>query len=128
MSTSNENNLVVVVDDDRTTREILRVMFSNNGYQVVEFKNSKGVYGYIAANKPILALIDIIMPEKEGIETINELRQFRDTTTSTTIITMSSSKDYLDISKELGCDDTILKPLSIDNMKPILAKYNIAIN
>ena len=70
---------ILIIDDDVHIRTILRKTLQSEGYQVVEASNgNEGVRLY--REKPVeLIITDLIMPEKEGIETIMELgRDFPD--------------------------------------------------
>lgn len=101
---------ILVVDDDDNLRLILKHHLEGFGFSVIESSSGDGVVGMIAEHKPVACLIDIVMDEKEGIETIVEI-------TSTLaspprIIAISSNPMYLDLVGELGADGILQKPIS----------------
>jgi CheY-like chemotaxis protein len=110
--------LILLIDDDDQIRTMLREMLGRAGYMVMEASDGKeGVKLY--RDQPCdLIITDIIMPEKEGIETIRELkRDFPDVK----IIAMSGggridAEDYLHMAKMLGAQRTFAKPIERDKL------------
>jgi CheY-like chemotaxis protein len=105
---------VLVIDDDEQVRALLHEILDRAGFEVLEASN--GVEGLkLYRNQPAdLVITDLIMPEKEGVETIMELRrQFPDAR----IIAISGGertggRDYLPIAAKLGARRTVAKPFS----------------
>ena len=104
---------ILIIEDDVQIREMLRQTMEREGYEVVDAPNGK-VAMKIQREKPAALIItDLIMPEKEGIETIRELRQdFQDIK----IIAISGGgrlgpEEYLDMAKMLGAQRTFAKPI-----------------
>ena len=105
---------VLVIDDDEQVRALLYEILERAGFEVVEASN--GVEGLrLYRNQPTdLVITDLIMPEKEGVETIMELRsQFP----NARIIAISGGqraggRDYLPIAARLGARRTVAKPFS----------------
>ncbi len=103
---------ILVVDDDVEMRQMLRLMLEREGYMVVEAKDgNEAIESY--RNKPAdLIIMDIIMPEKEGIETIMELRRdFPDVK----IIAISGGGSvppgkYVRMAEQLGAQRSFTKP------------------
>ena len=105
---------VLVIDDDEQMRALLYEILDRAGFAVMEASN--GVEGLkLYRNQPAdLVITDLIMPEKEGVETIMELRsQFP----NARIIAISGGqraggRDYLPIAAKLGARRTVAKPFS----------------
>ena len=104
---------ILIIEDDVQIREMLRQTMEREGYEVADAPNGK-VAMKIQREKPAALIItDLIMPEKEGIETIRELRQdFQDIK----IIAISGGgrigpEEYLDMAKMLGAQRTFAKPI-----------------
>jgi len=105
---------ILVIDDDEQLRALLHEILDRAGFQVVEAAN--GVEGLkLYRNQPAdLVITDLIMPEKEGVETIMELReQFP----NARIIAISGGertggRNYLPIAARLGAHRTVAKPFS----------------
>lgn len=106
---------ILIIDDDIQFRTMLRKMIERNGYEVIEASDGKeGVKLYW--KKPTdLIITDLIMPEKDGIETIQELKKdFPDIK----IIAISGGgrlgpQDYLHLAKMFGSQRTLTKPIEL---------------
>lgn len=104
---------VLVVDDEEFIRFTLRQMLEKAGHEVVEAVNGQDALDCFERSPIDLVITDIVMPEKEGIETIVELRRHQP---DLKIIAVSGggrtkTMDYLDIAERLGADSAIAKPL-----------------
>jgi PAS domain S-box-containing protein len=66
---------VLVVDDDAATRRLLRQELSRDGWQVVEADNGRIALEHVAARRPGLVLLDLVMPEMDGFEFLEQLRR-----------------------------------------------------
>lgn len=109
---------ILVIDDDTALREMLRQMLEFVGYRTLDAPNGKvGIKLY--RQEPIdLVITDLFMPEKEGIETIKELR---DEFPNVKIIAISGGGflggvDYLYIAEKLGALRTFRKPFNLQEM------------
>lgn len=104
---------ILVVDDEPQVRKMLKKLLEREGYEVAEAPDGReGVKRYEEAPFD-LVLLDIVMPEKEGIETIRELKSSHP---DVKIIAMSgggkgSAEGYLDMAKILGAIHTFAKPV-----------------
>ncbi len=67
--------LALVVEDDPPTRELLRRMLEKDGWEVCEAGNGRAALECVAARKPALILLDLMMPEMDGFEFVDTLRQ-----------------------------------------------------
>ena len=67
-------NDILVVDDDETTRVILRKMLMKDGWHVEEAEHGKDAMECINDNKPELILLDLLMPVMDGFELLNILK------------------------------------------------------
>ena len=105
---------ILVVDDDEQIRFMLRIILDRAGYDVQVAPDGKEALAHLAAHPTDLVILDIIMPGKEGIQTIIELRRdFPDLK----IIAISgggyiSAQKYLVSAVEFGADLTLAKPIS----------------
>src|SRR5210317_1834310 len=107
---------ILIIDDDNQFRTMLRKMVERNGYEVIEASDGKEGIKLYRKNPTDLIITDLIMPEKDGIETIQELRKdFPDVK----IIAISGGgrlgpHDYLHLAKMLGAQRTLTKPIELD--------------
>ena len=104
---------ILVIDDEVDIRGFLRIALERDGHAVTEAGDGAAGTRILAAQPIDLVITDIIMPNKEGIETIIEAR--RDNP-GLRIIAISGGgrggADYLKVAERLGADRTFAKPLS----------------
>jgi CheY-like chemotaxis protein len=110
---NNEKKIILLIEDDEIVREMFIAMLENEGYVLYGAVN--GFNGLALYNSLHFDLIitDIIMPEKEGIETIFEIRK---NNKKIPIIAISGGGrinpgSYLKIAKNLGADYVFSKPV-----------------
>ncbi|WP_321367851.1 response regulator [uncultured Desulfuromusa sp.] len=110
---------ILVIDDDPTIRVVIRVGLEEEGYQIVELDSGTDAVEMIKSRPIDLVILDIFMDGKEGIETLSEIREVSN---KLPIIVMSSSTEFFDISKDLGADHTISKPIDFETLFPLVNK------
>lgn len=103
---------ILVVDDDPLVRSSLQDFLSDAGYSVATASDGVEAAQRFKEAKPDLVVTDIIMPEKDGIETILDLRR---RSPALRIIAISGggrsrSTDFLTMAEKLGADATLAKP------------------
>ena len=105
---------LLIIDDEILARLTLRKILENSGHEVLEAANGTEGIALARANKCDLVITDIIMPDKEGIETIIELkRDFADLR----IIAISGggrtrNLDFLKLALQYGASKGLAKPFS----------------
>jgi len=109
---------ILIMDDDDRFRKMLREMLEVAGYEVLEAPDGEVGTKLYREDPADLIILDIFMPEKEGIETVIELkRDFPDVK----IIAISAGGrmgqlDYLDKAKSLGALKSLAKPFDRQEM------------
>ena len=103
---------ILIIDDDRHIRSILRHMLERAGYTVMEASNGHEGVQHVRGALPDLIITDIFMPEKEGLETIRELRRL---CPESKILAISGggrtgALDFLGVAEKLGAQRTLRKP------------------
>ncbi len=101
---------ILVADDDGHIREVVRFALQQGGYEVVEARDGREAIDRLAAGGLDLVVLDILMPEADGLEVCRRVRR----TSDVPIIFLSSKDDELDriLGLELGADDYLSKPFS----------------
>jgi CheY-like chemotaxis protein len=105
--------LILVIDDIAQMRALVRRMLERAKHTVIEAEDGERGLTVFAEQDPAIVITDLLMPKKEGIETIQEIRRLRP---DAKIIAMSGSEDvrgnsqYLDAAKRLGADAVLAKP------------------
>jgi DNA-binding response OmpR family regulator len=114
---------ILLVDDDDSFRKMLRLSLIRMGHDVAEARDGKEAVRLINEGPPDIMITDLVMPEKEGLETIDEVRRQYP---GMKIIAMSgggrvNASDYLKIARAMGADQVLAKPFSIDEITATLA-------
>ena len=102
--------VILVADDDGHIREVVRFALEKAGHSVVEAADGAAALQVAAAQPLDAVVLDIIMPELDGIEVCRKLRE----QSRVPILFLSSRDDELDriLGLELGADDYVTKPFS----------------
>ena len=109
---------ILIIDDESQIRSMLRLMLERSGYEVIEAADGmEGIRQY-RDNPADLIITDLIMPNKDGIGMIIELKK---EFPKVKIIAMSGGgvnrpEGYLDGAKKLGATRTLTKPIDRDEM------------
>jgi CheY-like chemotaxis protein len=104
---------ILLIDDEEQVRMLFQMALAQAGYRVLTAESGPHGLHLLQHQEVDLALVDIFMPEMDGLELIKILRTTRP---SSKIIAMSGGSwewDYLDTAKQLGADDTLKKPFSL---------------
>ncbi len=115
---------VLIVEDDPMVADINKgYIESVSGYRVIEtVGNGEKALAFLAENRIDLAVVDIYMPEMDGISFIKKMRQ---TQTETDVIFITASNDVDDINTSLkyGAVDYLIKPFKFDRLISALENY-----
>lgn len=104
---------IMVIDDSKEIRELIAKILTSNGYIVLEAENGKKGCELYKEHPTKLVIVDIFMPEKDGIETINEIKS-ENPEAKVIAISGEPSQLFLNIIKNLGADHILSKPLKMD--------------
>ncbi|MDX7991984.1 envelope stress response regulator transcription factor CpxR [Xenorhabdus sp. Reich] len=116
---------ILLVDDDRELTSLLKELLEMEGFNVVIAHDGEQALQYIDSSIDLL-LLDIMMPRKNGIETLKELRQYH----QTPVIMLTARGSDLDrvLGLELGADDYLSKPFNdrelVARIRAILRRSN----
>lgn len=121
---SDNEQTVVVVDDNATVRKLFERSTETLAIDLISFDSASSSMEYLSETKPDLLFLDIIMPDKDGLTFLQELRKLplhRDTP-----VIMITSKDYAQdrtVANELGASEFITKPMPMRAITDIILKY-----
>jgi CheY-like chemotaxis protein len=115
---------ILLIDDDDDLRTMLSLTLAHFGHTVVEARNGKEGLALLPSAQADLVITDIVMPEKEGIETITELRK---NCPKLKIIAMSgggrgNAGDYLHTAKFMGATKVLAKPFTNDLLQAAISE------
>ncbi len=100
--------LILIADDDMHIRRLISELLESEGFEVMQAKDGKEACDFAQENKPDLIILDIIMPQMDGMEVCKRLRD----ETSVPIIFLTAKDDITDLVSGLaiGGDDYVTKP------------------
>ncbi len=115
------NQTVAVVDDEDNLRETLAFALRREGYPVELFAHGAEAWSAFQRRLPGLVVLDILMPEMDGLELCRRIRSISETIP---IIFLTSRDEELDrvLGLEIGADDYLCKPFS---MRELLARVKV---
>jgi len=120
--------VIYIVEDDRNIQEIELFALKNSGYQAVGFETAKEFYKALDTRLPELILLDIMLPDEDGMSILKRLRA-RPDTQRIPVILVTAKATEIDKVKGLdgGADDYIAKPFGVMEMiarvKALLRRY-----
>jgi len=106
---------ILVADDDASIRSLLKQLLSDEGYSVVEATTGTEVVEKVKDTNPDLVIMDVRMPELDGIEALSKLK-VSSPKTSVLIMTAFGSSNNAIRAMELGAFDYITKPFELDKI------------
>ncbi len=113
---------VLVIDDDEAVRYAIRRVMQEEGFATALAANGQEGLKLLDRVSPVLVITDIIMPEKEGLETIIALRKRRP---DLPIVAISGGGrvvdgNYLEIARSLGANEVLAKPFEPEELIAVL--------
>lgn len=105
---------ILVVEDDPATRKMINTALDAHGYDVIEAGTAGDALEAISKEIPDVVLLDLILPDGDGVEVCRELRQYSDVS----IIMVTAKRDLTDrlAGLDAGADDYVTKPLSMGEL------------
>lgn len=106
--------LIYAVEDDKNILEIEMFALKNSGYQVEGFECAHDFYKKLEEKQPDLALLDIMLPDEDGLEIVAKLRR-RPETKKLPVIMVTAKSTEIDKVKglDVGADDYLTKPFGV---------------
>lgn len=103
---------ILVVDDEILLRKVVRKMLEAAGHQVREAANGNEALALVEKTPPDLIIMDVLMPEREGIETIASLRRAKSTIPILAVSGGGRTKmtEFLTVAEKFGADASLRKP------------------
>ena len=120
---------IYVIEDDQNIREIETFALKNSGYEVIDFERAKDFYKELDKKIPNLIVLDIMLPDENGLDIVKTLRRRVDTK-NIPVILVSAKTSELDKVKglDIGADDYLCKPFGvmelISRVKALLRRSN----
>jgi two-component system, OmpR family, alkaline phosphatase synthesis response regulator PhoP len=105
---------VLVIDDSRVIRQVAEMVLGRHGWEVLSAESGREGVAFAARDRPDAILLDVIMPEPDGLATLVELRKRRETR-DIPVVFLTGQADNLRESCELsmlGVSGLIAKPFA----------------
>ena len=115
---------ILIIDDNLATISMLETLLKISGYEIVTaFDGPSGIEKALS-EMPALILLDIMMPQMDGIEVCTRLRQTPQTA-AVPIVFLSAKADEKDIKRglEAGANEYLLKPFNLEKLMQTVRKY-----
>jgi len=118
---------VLIVDDDPSIRELLRFVLGKDGYVVLEAENGQAASILLENEQVHLAVVDIMMPGKNGYELCREIREHYDIPVM--MLTARAEMEDKEQGFDSGTDDYLVKPFEpkelLFRIKALLRRYRL---
>jgi two-component system, cell cycle response regulator DivK len=119
---------VLLVEDTDDSREVIRMMLQNMGHEVIEARNGKEALNAAIKRSPEIVLMDLSMPEVDGLQATAALRSIR-TSSHLPVIAMTvyPSTHFRDKAEDAGCDAFLQKPFTPEELSVVLEQFRPAV-
>lgn len=109
---TNERERILIVDDEPSVVEVVSLYLKREGYEAFTAYNGRDALRLIREQQPTLVVLDLMLPEVDGLEVIRRLRD--DYGEDVPVIVLSARRQETDriYGLELGADDYVTKPFS----------------
>lgn len=109
--------VIAALDDEADILELLKVSLEKAGYRFEGFQEADDLFRYLARERPALLLLDLMLPEIDGLEVCREVRR-TEALAGLPVIMLTAKGDEADkvVGLELGADDYVTKPFSVKEL------------
>jgi DNA-binding response OmpR family regulator len=106
---------ILVVDDEKLTRQLFWLYFTNKGYDVIEAANGREALEIIVRNCPDLVIMDVLMPNMDGFSTVRQIRSKLSPDQLPVIFLTSRADSKAEVEGfEAGAQQFLVKPIPLD--------------
>ena len=113
---------VLVVDDEQSMRELLRLHLSNHGYEVLAAEDAIVAGHLIVEGKPDLLIVDVQMPYMNGYEFVNALKNDPDTR-DIPVVFLTTDDNVASQASRLGAAAYLQKPVMADRLLEVVGLF-----
>jgi CheY-like chemotaxis protein len=115
---------ILIVEDNKDSREILGLYVTKIGYQVIKAKNSNEAIAFAAAEEPDLIFMDMELPDIDGVKTTELLRKNPKTSHIPVVaLTAWISALWQEKASRVGITTYLVKPVSPQTLKETIEEY-----
>src|SRR5688572_30976125 len=106
--------LILVIEDDRQIRRFLRALLTTQGYRIVETDTGKAGLSEAAARVPDVMILDLGLPDMEGIDVLREIRQW--SSMPVLVLSARGQERHKVEALDAGADDYLTKPFGASEL------------
>lgn len=117
------HNKVLLVENNDDTREYMKILLELSDYEVLEATNGKEAVNLAQTNFLDLVLMDILLPEMDGLAATKLIRKSEESTHIPIIAVTAFGQFFQKPALAAGCNDLITKPINFGRFDAILKKY-----
>ncbi|HET8937153.1 MAG TPA: response regulator [Polyangiales bacterium] len=114
--------LVLVVEDEPQMRKFIRASLTSHGYRVLEAERASEVVGLVTSHNPALILLDLGLPDGDGIDLTRQLREW--SRVPIVVLSARGREDDKVTALDAGADDYLTKPFGVNEL---LARMRVAL-
>ena len=114
---------VLIADDYADVRSMTKYLLESFGYDVIEARDGFEALKEAKAQRPDLILMDVAMPQMNGITSATLIRLAKDCENIPIIAVTAHGQEYLEHEEEFGFDHIVQKPVLIDDLKQIVDRF-----
>ena len=113
---------LLVVDDDQDIRDLMADYLRQHGFQVRSADGGDAMFACIEEEKPDLILMDIRMPEMNGLDATRIIKEINH---NTPVIALSAYafEENIQEAKAAGCDEFLAKPFRVEDLIDLVRRY-----
>jgi DNA-binding NtrC family response regulator len=112
---------ILLVDDEPHVLELLSVALEDEGYRILEENNGKEALTQLKKEQPQVVLLDIRMPDMDGVEVLRQIKEINKAT-SVIMITAYGAMETVVEATKLGAYDYLTKPLDLEKVKVLIRR------
>ncbi len=114
--------LIIYVEDDPNNVKLVKRLLKPKGHTLKAYKNAKSALRGIPKDKPALILLDLKLPDADGLDVARQLRSSGVTTPIIAVSAYGRGGDR-DRAMAAGCQDFLEKPIDMDRFYAVLDRY-----
>lgn len=114
---------ILVVEDFKDTRVLMKFMLESLGYRVLEAENGWQAVESVKRQVPDLILMDMALPSTSGLAATRMIKEFKEASNIPIIAFTASGEFIQEQAIEAGCVDFLMKPIDGDELQSVLDKY-----
>ena len=108
-----DKNMILIVDDDPTNREVMKALLSQKGYSLAFVSSGPDALSFLRAHQPSTILLDVVMPGMDGFEVCRRIKaDDRGRYIPIILVTALDRKEDMIRGLDVGADDFIVKPVN----------------